>query len=105
SSFLESKSLPQPCRRGARLGRKNDLHNVTPYGVMSLLVEATGSVSRRGWRCGRQRVRGPKALNHTQLNLRDWGSDERRTVMAKVIFGNHSAVVVPRKDRDSIRAF
>ncbi len=25
--------------------------------------------------------------------------------MAKVIFGNHSAVIVPRKDRDSIRKF
>ena len=25
--------------------------------------------------------------------------------MAKVIFGNHSAVIVPRKDRDSIREF
>ena len=25
--------------------------------------------------------------------------------MAKVIFGNHSSVIVPRKDRDSIRKF
>jgi hypothetical protein len=26
-------------------------------------------------------------------------------IMAKVIFGNHSSVIVPRKDRDSIRKF
>jgi hypothetical protein len=25
--------------------------------------------------------------------------------MAKVIFGNHSSVIVPRKDRDNIRKF
>ena len=25
--------------------------------------------------------------------------------MAKIIFGNHSSVIVPRKDRDSIRKF
>ena len=25
--------------------------------------------------------------------------------MAKVIFGNHSSVIVPRQDRDSIRTF
>jgi catechol 2,3-dioxygenase-like lactoylglutathione lyase family enzyme len=30
---------------------------------------------------------------------------QRSTVMAKVIFGNHSSVIVPRKDRDSIRKF
>src|SRR5689334_8367148 len=35
SSFLVSKSLPRSSRRGAPSWPKNDLHNITPYGVMS----------------------------------------------------------------------
>jgi hypothetical protein len=30
---------------------------------------------------------------------------EKGEIMAKVIFGNHSSVIVPRQDRDSIRKF
>jgi hypothetical protein len=39
-SFLESNSLPRSRRRGAVLAEKIALRNITPYGVMFLLVEA-----------------------------------------------------------------
>jgi hypothetical protein len=33
------------------------------------------------------------------------GKTEKEKNMSKVIFGNHSSVIVPRQDRDSIRKF
>jgi hypothetical protein len=38
-------------------------------------------------------------------HLSRWKNERRVSRMAKVIFGNHMSVIVPRKDRDEIRKF
>src|SRR5204863_5136324 len=54
---------------------------------------------------GSKAVLSPPRFPDYEVAAGEQDTKRRRTVMAKVIFGNHSSVIVPQRDRNSIRKF